>query len=103
MMPRSVRTLFQAAGLPEALFNAFRIALHAVREVKSCGDGAWCERHTQLVVSRLMTEYGELCPEGLEHTMSQISHRIVRKPNVVPYVPPRVGKRGKSHYEAARL
>jgi hypothetical protein len=54
-------------------------------------------------VSRLVKEYGELSPEGLEHTMSQISHRIVRKPNVVPYVPPRVGKRGKSHYEAARL
>jgi uncharacterized protein (DUF2336 family) len=100
---RGERTLFQAAGLPEALFNAFRVALRAVREVKACGDGAWCERHTQLVVSRLVKEYGELSPEGLEHTMSQISHRIVRKPNVVPYVPPRVGKRGKSHYEAARL
>jgi uncharacterized protein (DUF2336 family) len=100
---RGERNLFQTAGLPEALFNAFRIALHAVREVKGCSDGAWCERYTEVVVSRLIKDYGELSPEGLEHTLSQISHRIVKKTTVVPYVPPRVGQAGKPRYEVARL
>ena len=81
---RGLEAIYGQSGLPKELFPAFRAAVDVVREV---GDESPANRRrllTDRIVARLELEYDIVCPEGLEHTLSQISRKIIGRDTEIP-------------------
>lgn len=74
--PRGLMTLFEQAGLPFGLFRAFRatfeVIMHLSRELLE----QWQSGFTDEIITRLVKEYEQVCPEGLEHVLSQLTRRL---------------------------
>ena len=69
--------VYRRAGLPDELFVAFRSAVDVINETRR---DERCYRPleiTERIMERLRQEYDNVCPEGLEHTLSQLSHFVV--------------------------
>jgi uncharacterized protein (DUF2336 family) len=65
-----LRAVYQKAGLPPALFQAFRVAMSAVLDgYLNRGRAAY----TQRVIDQLVLVYGDLSPAGLEGVLAQLS------------------------------
>jgi uncharacterized protein (DUF2336 family) len=75
--PLGFKGLYEKSRLPTELYRAFRAALDVLGEVREGGQDVWSPAHTQLILDRVMQEYDEACPEGLEYLLSQMSHRIL--------------------------
>jgi uncharacterized protein (DUF2336 family) len=72
-----LKEIYRKADLPNELFVAFRSAVDVVNEASS-DDRKY--RHlevTERIIGRLRLEYDSVCPEGLEHTLSQLSHFVI--------------------------
>jgi len=69
--------LYEKARLPAELSRAFRAALDVVGEWRDGGQDAWTPAHTQMILDRVMREYDEVCPAGLEFLLSQMSRRML--------------------------
>jgi hypothetical protein len=41
----------------------------------------WQQASTDAIISRLVNEYEEVCPEDLEHVLSQLSRRLAESPH----------------------
>ncbi len=72
-----LESLYQQSRLPRELFSAFRTAVEVVME----SGGHEAERPrlemTERIVQRLSQEYDAVCPEGLEHMLSQLSRLVI--------------------------
>jgi uncharacterized protein (DUF2336 family) len=75
--PLGFKGLYEKARLPAELFRAFRAARDIVAELRDGGQDVWSPAHTQLILDRVMREYDEACPSGLEYLLSQMSRRIL--------------------------
>jgi uncharacterized protein (DUF2336 family) len=75
--PLGFKGLYEKARLPAELFRAFRAARDVVAELRDGGQDVWSPAHTQLILDRVMREYDEACPSGLEYLLSQMSRRIL--------------------------
>jgi hypothetical protein len=75
--PLGLKSLYEKARLPAELFRAFRAALDVVGEWRDGGQDTWTQAHTQMILDRVMHEYDEVCPSGLEFLLSQMSRRML--------------------------
>lgn len=75
--PLGFKGLYEKARLPAELFRAFRAALDVIGELRDGGQDVWSPTQTQLILDRVMHEYDEVCPSGLEYLLSQMSRRIL--------------------------
>jgi uncharacterized protein (DUF2336 family) len=71
--PLGFKGLYEKARLPSELFRAFRAALDVLGELRQGGRDVWSPAHTELILDRVMREYDEVCPSGLEYLLSQMS------------------------------
>jgi uncharacterized protein (DUF2336 family) len=69
--------LYEKTRLPGELYRAFRAALDVIGELRDGGQDVWSPAHTQMILDRVMRDYDEACPAGLEHLLSQMSRRIL--------------------------
>lgn len=75
--PLGFKSLYEKSRLPHELFRAFRAALDVIGQLRDDGQIVWSPPHTQLILDRVMREYDEVCPAGLEYLLSQMSRRIL--------------------------
>ncbi len=74
-----LKRLYQSTQLPPEMYRAFRAAVDVVLEVrKEEGDG-WRRIYTERILGRLVRDYDDISPEGLEHVVSQLSRRVNRE------------------------
>src|SRR5262249_50549816 len=71
------KSLYERSKLPAELYRAFRAAVDVIAELRDAGHEAWVPAHTQMILDRVMKEYDEACPAGLEFLLSQMSNRIL--------------------------
>lgn len=69
--------LYEKAKLPAELYRAFRAALDVIAELRDGGHENWTPANTQMILDRVMKEYDEACPAGLEFLLSQMSRRML--------------------------
>ncbi len=79
--PDEFIALYETSGLPPGLFRAFRAALDVVRCLPPKEARDWQRASTDAIISRLVNEYEEVCPEDLEHMLSQLSRRLADPPH----------------------
>ncbi|MDH3595244.1 MAG: DUF2336 domain-containing protein [Rhodospirillales bacterium] len=79
--PDGFIALYEKSGLPPVLFRAFRAALDVVRRLPPEEAREWQRASTDAIISRLVNEYEEVCPEDLEHVLSQLSRRLAEPPH----------------------
>ena len=75
--PLGFKNLYERSKLPAELFRAFRAALDVVAELRAGGQDTWTPVHTEMILQRVMKEYDEACPAGLEFLLSQMSRRVL--------------------------
>lgn len=73
-----LEALYRKCGLPPALFTAFRVAIDEIRQMARAERTTRRLEITERIVRRLSVEYETVCPEGLEHTLSQLSRLVSR-------------------------
>jgi hypothetical protein len=78
--PDGFVALYETSGLPPGLLRAFRTGLAVVRALPPEEVRQWHRSSTSAIISRLLDEYQEVCPEDLEHVLSQLSRRLA-EPN----------------------
>ncbi len=77
--PLGYRGLYSKTALPADLFDAFRVAIDVVREVRQQQSAPvdagvdWNRAFTDRIVDRLMREYRQVCPTDVEHVLSQLA------------------------------
>lgn len=71
------KRLYEKARLPAELYRAFRAALDVVGELRDGGHENWTPANTQMILDRVMLEYDEACPAGLEFLLSQMSRGML--------------------------
>jgi len=69
--------IYRQADLPRELFVAFRSAVDVVNETSSDDREYRPLEVTERIIGRLKLEYDSVCPEGLEHTLSQLSRFVI--------------------------
>ncbi len=69
--------VYRRAALPDELFVAFRSAVNVINETRREERRYRPLEITERIMERLRQEYDSVCPEGLEHTLSQLSHFVV--------------------------
>lgn len=69
--------VYRQAALPSELFVAFRSAVDVVNETKSDDRKYRPLEVTERIIGRLKFEYDSVCPEGLEHTLSQLTRFVI--------------------------
>jgi len=69
--------VYRRAELPDELFVAFRSAVNVINETRHDERRYRPLEITERIMERLRQEYDSVCPEGLEHTLSQLSHFVV--------------------------
>ncbi len=70
------RAIFERAGLPKQLFQAFHVAVEVERETRYDGAPRDRERHSRLMLERILTQYGmddvQFGAEDLEFLMTRM-------------------------------
>ncbi|CAA6606332.1 conserved hypothetical protein [Rhodospirillaceae bacterium LM-1] len=70
------RAIFERAGLPKQLFQAFHVAVEVERETRYDGAPRDRERHSRLMLERILTQYGmddvQFGAEDLEYLMTRM-------------------------------
>jgi uncharacterized protein (DUF2336 family) len=69
--------IYRRADLPGELFVAFRSAVDVVKETNADDRKYRPLEVTERIIGRLKFEYDSVCPEGLEHTLSQLSRFVI--------------------------
>lgn len=68
--------LYNQAGLPADLYDAFRSALMVVRDVRHNEPHGWAEEYTRRIIDSLVLTYNMLCPADLENVLAQLSRQL---------------------------
>lgn len=72
--------LYERSGLPLDLFRAFRTTIEMIGGLSAEQLDNWQRKYTNWIIARLVNEYDHVCPEDLEHVMSQLTRRMT-EPN----------------------
>lgn len=72
-----LRMIFRNTGLPTEMFRAVKVAIEEINLVKQEQPGGWNKSFADRIVDRLVVEYDDLAPEGLENVLAQLSQRIL--------------------------
>ncbi len=75
--PLGFKGLYEKSRLPAEFFRAFRAALDVIADLRDGGQEIWSPACTELILDRVMKDYDEACPAGLEYLLSQMAHRIL--------------------------
>lgn len=76
--------IYRQAGLPSEFFIALCRAVDVLRDLSHERRSVRGLEITERIIVRLRVEYDSVCPEGLEHTLSQLSHFVLgRSENAV--------------------
>ena len=79
--PGGVRILFGKSRLPEPLFRGFASGLEEINVIRARDpEKGWRKDYTEQIVWRLVRDYNNVCPEDLEHVLSQLSRYVNRTP-----------------------
>lgn len=73
--------LYEKSGLPLDLFRAFRTMIEIISGLSHEQVDNWQREYTNRIIARLVNEYDHVCPEDLEHVMSQLTRRMT-EPNL---------------------
>lgn len=68
--------LYELAQLPLGLFRAFRATMEVILQLRLETSRHWRADFTNEIIARLVKEYEQVCPEDLEHVLSQLSRRL---------------------------
>ena len=68
--------LYERSGLPLELFRAFRTMIEMIDGLSPEQVDNWQPGYTNRIIARLVNEYDHVCPEDLEHVMSQLTRRM---------------------------
>lgn len=74
--PDGFKSLYRQSRLPAELFAAFRAAIDVIQEARAAEPPCHNLVVTERILHRLRVEYDAVCPEGLEHTLSQLSRLV---------------------------
>lgn len=75
--PNGFCSLYEQAGLPARLFNAFRIARDVYLEFKREGKDAWSDSETEDLINRLGRAYEDVKAESLNSILEQLGSETV--------------------------
>ena len=75
--PLGFLSLYEKAGLPQAFFRAYRVALDVLGPLQVGDHGGWSPACVQTILDRVMLEYDEACPADLEYFLSQMSRGML--------------------------
>lgn len=71
--------LYEKSGLPLDLFRAFRTTIEMICGLNSDQISKWQRAYTNRIIARLVNEYDHVCPEDLEHVMSQLTRPMTEQ------------------------
>ena len=74
--PSGFFKLYELAQLPLGLFRAFRATVEVILQLGRETSRHWRGDFTDEIIARLVKEYEQVCPEDLEHVLSQLSRRL---------------------------
>lgn len=74
--PSGFLKLYELARLPLGLFRAFRATVEVILQLRRETSRHWRGDFTSEIIARLVKEYEQVCPEDLEHVLSQLSRRL---------------------------
>jgi uncharacterized protein (DUF2336 family) len=74
-----LEAIYGRAGLPDELFAAFRSAVDVIKDISRENRPRRRLEITERILDRLRMEYDTVCPEGLEHTLAQLSHLVAKR------------------------
>lgn len=74
------RKVFLLARMPDQLLHGLRAAIKLYEERRTADPEGWRSNFTTLIIDRLVVIYPTLAPGSLETVLSQISHRILGRP-----------------------
>jgi hypothetical protein len=66
--------------MPDQLLHGLRAAIKLYEERRTADPEGWRSNFTTLIIDRLVVIYPTLAPGSLETVLSQISHRILGRP-----------------------
>ena len=75
-----LEAIYRQSGLPGELFSAFRAGIEVVKDTAAETPGTRRRALAERIVRRLSLEYDTVCPEGLEHMLSQLSRLVTARP-----------------------
>ncbi len=75
--PGGLRMIFRNTGLPTEMYRAVKVAIDEIGKIRDEEPGGWKKSYADRIVDRLVAEYDELSPDGLEHVLSQLSQRVL--------------------------
>ncbi len=81
--PSGLESIYGKTTLPLELFRAFQVAVGEVLKSKRQESEGWSKDYTQRVIDRLVGVYGEVCPQDLEHVLSQLRRLVNRGSDTV--------------------
>lgn len=71
-----LRMIFRNTGLPTEMFRAVNIAVSEIVKAKEENPDAEHNDFSDRIIARLVDEYDELSPEGMENVLAQLAHKI---------------------------
>jgi uncharacterized protein (DUF2336 family) len=71
-----LRMIFRNTGLPTEMFRAVNIAISVINAARKEQPDAPNFDLSERIVARLVEEYDELSPEGMENVLAQLAHKI---------------------------
>lgn len=74
---KALEEIYDVAGLPAELFIAYRTAVEVINRLRYEERPIRGLEITEWIMAQLRVEYDNVCPEGLEHTLSQLSRFVL--------------------------
>lgn len=68
--------LYELAALPLGLYRAFRATMEVILQLSREAARNWQRDFTDEIIARLVKEDDQVCPEDIEHVLSQFSRRL---------------------------
>jgi hypothetical protein len=78
--PPGFLKLYELAHLPLGLYRAFRATVEVIQQLRRETARHWRSDFTDQIIARLVKEYEQVCPEDLEHVLSQLSRQLEEAP-----------------------
>jgi hypothetical protein len=73
----SLEKIYRQAGLPGEFYVALGRAVDVVKELSDEGSPVRGLEITERIIAKLRMDYDNVCPEGLEHTLSQLAYFVL--------------------------
>jgi len=74
--PLGFKSLYDHAGMPKALFRAFRIALEVARDTPLDGGEHDRERRRRRMIERILTQFEDIGADNLDFLLTRLRERV---------------------------